>query len=119
MRFASIIWNGRRGLAVDAGGAKFVGRYSEDPRYPGDLHNLIRSGPAGLAAGYDQLLSGDAIAMSSVLRLPPITNSEKIICVGLNYLDHTRESGSVPPDYPTLFRRLPASLVAHRAPIVC
>jgi hypothetical protein len=35
MRFASLIWNGRRGLAVDAGGAKFVGRYSEDPHYPG------------------------------------------------------------------------------------
>jgi len=34
MRFASFIWNGRRGLAVDAGGAKFVGRYLDDPRYP-------------------------------------------------------------------------------------
>jgi|ERR1700704_2366504 hypothetical protein len=66
MRFASLIWNGRRGLAVDAGGAKFVGRYSEDPHYPGDLHN------AGLVAGYNQLLSGDAIDMSSVLRLPPV-----------------------------------------------
>ena len=72
MRFASFIWNGRRGLAVDAGGANFVGRYSDDPRYPGDLHNLIQSGPAGLVAGYNQLLSGDAIDMSSVLRLPPV-----------------------------------------------
>lgn len=118
MRFTSFIWNGRRGLAVDAGGAKFVGRYSDDPRYPGDLHNLIHSGPAGLAAGYNQLLSGDAIDMSSVLRLPPIPNPEKIICVGLNYLDHTTESGFVQPDYPTLFTRVNSSLVGDGAPIV-
>src|SRR5216683_2867884 len=118
MRFASFIWNGRRGLAVDAGGAKFVGRYSDDPRYPGDLHNLIRSGPAGLAAGYKQLVSGDAIDMSSVLRLPPIPNPEKIICVGLNYLDHTSESGFVQPDYPTLFTRVNSSLVGDGAPII-
>jgi len=118
MRFASFIWNGRRGLAVDAGGAKFVGRYSDDPRHPGDLHNLIQSGPAGLAAGYNQLLSGDAIDMPTVLRLPPIPNPEKIICVGLNYLDHTSESGFVQPDYPTLFTRVNSSLVGDGAPIV-
>src|SRR5712675_818029 len=118
MRFASFIWNGRRGLAVDAGGAKFVGRYLDDPRYPGDLHNLIQSGPAGLAAGYNQLLAGDAVDMSSVLRLPPIPNPEKIICVGLNYLDHTSESGFVQPDYPTLFTRVNSSLVGDGAPIV-
>src|SRR5437588_12091190 len=99
MRFASIIWNGRRGLAVDAGGAKFVGRYSEDPRYPGDLHNLIRLGPAGLAAGYDQLLSGDAIDMSYVLSLPPIPNPVKIICVGMTYHDQTSEIGCVTTIY--------------------
>jgi acylpyruvate hydrolase len=118
MRFASSIWNGRRGLAVDAGGAQFVGRYLEDPHYPGDLHSLIESGTAGLVAGYKQLLSGDAIGMSSVHRLPPIPNPEKIICVGLNYLDHTSESGFVQPDYPTLFTRVNSSLVGDGAPIV-
>ena len=118
MRFASFIRNGRRGLAVDAGGTQFVGRYSEDHHYPGDLHNLIESGPAGLVAGYKQLLSGDPIDMSSVLRLPPIPNPEKIICVGLNYLDHTSESGFVQPDYPTLFTRVNSSLVGDGAPIV-
>jgi len=53
-----------------------------------------------------------------VLRLPPIPNPEKIICVGLNYLDHTSESGFVQPDYPTLFTRVNSSLVGDGAPIV-
>jgi acylpyruvate hydrolase len=118
MRFASFNWNGRRGLAVDAGEAQFVGRYSGDHHYPGDLHNLIESGRAGLVTGYEQLLSGDPIDMSSVLRLPPIPTPEKIICVGLNYLDHTSESGFVQPDYPTLFTRVNSSLVGDGAPIV-
>jgi acylpyruvate hydrolase len=64
------------------------------------------------------LLSGDAIGMSSVHRLPPIPNPEKIICVGLNYLDHTNESGFVQPDYPTLFTRVNSSLVGDGAPII-
>jgi len=118
MRFASFIRNGRRGLAVDAGGAEFVGRYSDEYDYPGDLRNLIESGPAGLVAGYERLLSGRLIDMSSVVRLPPIPNPEKIICVGLNYLDHTSESGFVQPDYPTLFTRLNSSLVGDGSPIV-
>jgi acylpyruvate hydrolase len=118
MRFASFIWNGRRGLAVGAGRAEFVGRYSDEHDYPGDLHSLIESGPAGLVAGYERLLSGRPIDMSSVVRLPPIPNPEKIICVGLNYLDHTSESGFVQPDYPTLFTRLNSSLVGDGSPIV-
>jgi 2-keto-4-pentenoate hydratase/2-oxohepta-3-ene-1,7-dioic acid hydratase in catechol pathway len=64
------------------------------------------------------LLSGDAIDMSSVLHLPPIPNPEKIICAGLNYLDHTSESGFVQPDYPTLFTRVNSSLVGDGAPII-
>ncbi len=56
--------------------------------------------------------------MSSVLGLPPIPNPEKIICVGLNYLDHTAESGFVQPDYPTLFTRVNSSLVGDGAPII-
>src|SRR6266852_135379 len=118
MRFASFIRNGRRGLAVGAGGAEFVGRYSDERDYPGDLHSLIESGPAGLVAGYERLLSGRPIDMSSVVRLPPIPNPEKIICVELNYLDHTSESGFVQPDYPTLFTRVNSSLVGDGAPII-
>lgn len=50
--------------------------------------------------------------------LPPLTRSGKVICVGLNYADHTQESKYEQPDYPTLFLRVNSSLVAHNAPIV-
>lgn len=50
--------------------------------------------------------------------LPPLTRSGKVICVGLNYSDHTKESNYEQPSYPTLFLRVNTSLVAHNEPIV-
>ncbi len=34
---------------------------------------------------------------------PPITRPGKLICIGLNYKDHARESGMDPPDEPVVF----------------
>lgn len=55
---------------------------------------------------------------SKIELLPPILNAGKIICVGLNYADHTEESGYKQPDHPTLFARFNSSLIAAGDPIV-
>src|SRR5439155_11008316 len=44
--------------------------------------------------------------------LPPVTDPEKIICIGLNYLSHAQESGAEPPETPTLFAKYRNALVA-------
>ena len=43
--------------------------------------------------------------------LPPITNPNKIICVGLNYRKHANETGNRIPNFPILFPRWPESHV--------
>jgi len=43
---------------------------------------------------------------------------EKIICVGHNYRDHTREVGAELPEYPLLFGKFPTTLVGDGDPIV-
>lgn len=50
--------------------------------------------------------------------LPPVRAGEKILCVGLNYLDHIAESPYKQPNYPTYFLRVQSSLVGHERPIV-
>jgi 2-keto-4-pentenoate hydratase/2-oxohepta-3-ene-1,7-dioic acid hydratase in catechol pathway len=45
-------------------------------------------------------------------------NPTKILCVGLNYDDHRRETGRLESKYPTIFTRYADSLVAHGADIV-
>ncbi|APG86670.1 5-oxopent-3-ene-1,2,5-tricarboxylate decarboxylase (plasmid) [Sinorhizobium americanum CCGM7] len=51
--------------------------------------------------------------------LPPIANAAKIICVGLNYLDHRIETKRPETAFPTLFIRWPDTQVGHRQPLVC
>ena len=49
---------------------------------------------------------------------PPIPNPSRIICVGINYLEHIHEMRREKPDYPTLFTRFPDTLVGHGEAIV-
>jgi len=58
-----------------------------------------------------------ALDPGSVTFLPPVVSPPKIICVGLNYADHTKESSLEQPDYPTLFLRAASSLIGHDVPI--
>lgn len=50
--------------------------------------------------------------------LCPIARPPKIICVGLNYADHAKESPYDRPNYPVLFLRVATSLVPHGEPLV-
>ena len=50
--------------------------------------------------------------------LPVIPNPEKILCVGINYVPHIKETGREPPKHPWLFVRFPNSLVGHQEPLV-
>lgn len=62
--------------------------------------------------------SGTTYSASEVTLLPPLTRPGKIVCVGLNYADHTKESPYDQPSYPTLFPRFNTSLIAHDAPMI-
>jgi len=42
---------------------------------------------------------------------PPLTGVGKIICVGLNYVDHAREAGAAAPAEPILFMKAPDTVV--------
>lgn len=115
MKFAAFEREGRPGLAVETAGA-FRGLCEGDADWPGDLLSLIRSD--GLAAAAVALRRGPVVDLDVVRVLPPVTAPEKIVCVGLNYRDHSAESGFAQPDFPTLFGRFNSSLIGHGAPII-
>ena len=46
-----------------------------------------------------------------------VTKPEKIICVGLNYVDHAKESNMDIPTYPVLFSKFNNALAAHNQTI--
>ena len=41
----------------------------------------------------------------------PITRPSKIICIGLNYRDHAKETGATPPSEPILFFKSTTAIV--------
>jgi 2-keto-4-pentenoate hydratase/2-oxohepta-3-ene-1,7-dioic acid hydratase in catechol pathway len=48
-------------------------------------------------------VEGDGVPLGEVALLPPVGDPDKIICIGMNYEKHARESGSEPPKTPTFF----------------
>lgn len=118
MKYLRFTKNGHMGLAAAAEEEEFFGRFLSDiPEY-GDLSDALLAGDEAVASLSEFLLQGESIVIEDVDHLPPIIAPSKIVCIGLNYRDHTNETGSVQPDYPTIFSRFASSLVGHRQPIV-
>lgn len=56
---------------------------------------------------------------SSELRIgPPIARIGKIVCIGLNYHDHARETGAALPGEPILFMKAPDTVVGPHDPVL-
>ena len=117
MRFVSYLANGAVGLGLNVDGA-WHGMTALDAGFPGDLLLLIRSGGSALSDAAAKLKKAATIDLSKVTLLPPVSNPEKIVCIGLNYQDHSAESGFKQPDFPTIFGRFNSSLIAHGAPML-
>ncbi|SSW64434.1 fumarylacetoacetate hydrolase family protein [Achromobacter agilis] len=59
------------------------------------------------------------VSLEDVQLLPVIPDPGKILCVGLNYEDHRRETNREPTGEPTLFLRVATSQVGHGLAIRC
>ncbi len=88
-----------------------------DPSLPCSLRQLIALGPAAMEQAARAVLQGRPLTQVVKL-LAPIPDPQKVICVGLNYADHARESGQAPPPEPVLFSKFPTAILAPDAPIV-
>jgi len=82
--------------------------------YP-DLKALIAGDVHQIVASARQKARRQPLA--KVQLLPPITNPGKIICVGLNYESHRKETGRPEVSFPTLFTRFANTQIGHEQPI--
>ncbi|WP_055714632.1 fumarylacetoacetate hydrolase family protein [Streptomyces torulosus] len=77
-----------------------------------DLSALLAAVPLQRVAG----LAGDALA--DAVPVLPLPAPGKVICCGLNYADHIRETGRELPTYPTLFPKYADTLTGPEADLV-
>ncbi|MNF65237.1 Ureidoglycolate lyase [compost metagenome] len=109
MRYVYFNHQGRAVLGVrTAEGVKVLGEET--------LESLLERG-VNLAT-YGANAQGPVVEIGEQDYLPLMRKPGKIICVGLNYADHTKESPYAQPDYPTLFPRFNSSLTAHNKPLI-
>jgi 2-keto-4-pentenoate hydratase/2-oxohepta-3-ene-1,7-dioic acid hydratase in catechol pathway len=88
-------------------------------RLEGASHRDLR---AAIAAGLDGLrsLAGSAPdhLLEAVEVLPVIANPDKILCIGINYMAHIKETGNPTPEHPWIFVRFSNSQVGHGQPMI-
>jgi 2-keto-4-pentenoate hydratase/2-oxohepta-3-ene-1,7-dioic acid hydratase in catechol pathway len=93
-----------------------------------DLGPLLGSSVADLKSAIEQnlfarihellLTHQPNLNFAELTLLPVIPNPDKIVCVGLNYHDHVKETGRDLTEKPAIFLRLNDSQVAHGQNIV-
>jgi len=118
VRFATFHSARGAGLAAALRGGEFRGMMEAEADFPGRLDQLICAGGSALDLAYRRLARGIPVDPDAVTWQPPLPAPGKIICIGLNYVDHSLESGFTPPSYPTVFARFSSSLIGDGAPIL-
>jgi 2-keto-4-pentenoate hydratase/2-oxohepta-3-ene-1,7-dioic acid hydratase in catechol pathway len=71
-----------------------------------------------LAYGTQGIATGTPRPLAEVKLLAPVPRPGKIICVGLNYRDHAKETGKAVPTEPVLFSKFATSVVGPGADVV-
>lgn len=121
MRFVTFAKPGQAAVGV-RDGQQVVDLSEAAPHLPQRLEALLALGEEGLQAvrkAVQQAPASARLDAASISHLPPVLAPSKIICVGLNYVDHAAESPyKKVPDYPVFFARFASSLVPHGRPLI-
>jgi 2-keto-4-pentenoate hydratase/2-oxohepta-3-ene-1,7-dioic acid hydratase in catechol pathway len=83
-----------------------------------DVVGFLRDGDKAKAAAAGLKPDASAPALDAVKLHAPIPQSDKFICIGLNYRDHAIESGMAIPELPTVFTKYPNAVCGHGDDIV-
>src|SRR5437870_4959048 len=106
LRLASFETNGkvRAGVERDGGYVEFASL-----GLPASMRDFLALGPDGLAQlRQNSARPGISVHAAGAVKLhAPMPDPRKIICLGLNYKDHAKESGAAIPAEPILFSKYP------------
>uniref|UniRef100_A0A8C8RZT4 Fumarylacetoacetase-like C-terminal domain-containing protein n=1 Tax=Pelusios castaneus TaxID=367368 RepID=A0A8C8RZT4_9SAUR len=90
-----------------------------DPSLPSSMREFLEGGEAALAVARKAQKSGrHVLPRSEVTLLAPITNPQKVICVGLNYADRCQELNMKVPKEPVIFSKFTSTIIGPYDEIV-
>ncbi|XP_001608058.2 fumarylacetoacetate hydrolase domain-containing protein 2A [Nasonia vitripennis] len=81
-------------------------------RIPNTLKKFLEGGEEFLKKAKRIVAEGrSVIPEKDVTFLPPITQMDKLACVGLNYSGHCKEQNLEPPSTPVIFSKFPSNII--------
>jgi 2-keto-4-pentenoate hydratase/2-oxohepta-3-ene-1,7-dioic acid hydratase in catechol pathway len=118
MKFVSFESNNGSRLGVVEGDT-VIDLQAVDAKAPGDLGDALRLGDGDLKPLADlakKAPAGARIPLAGLKYALPVTRPGKIICLGLNYLEHVKEGPNRDniPKYASIFFRVLTSMVPHQ-----
>lgn len=116
MKLASFSVQGRTTYGV-VDGDQLIDLESVKPTFGTDLKHAIAANRLGELTPA-VLAPLPRVPVADVTFLPVIANPGKVLCIGINYATHVRETGRDMPTYPMIFTRFADSQVAHLQPII-
>jgi 2-keto-4-pentenoate hydratase/2-oxohepta-3-ene-1,7-dioic acid hydratase in catechol pathway len=99
----------RRAAAIVADRA--IDLNATDPGLPASLRELLAGGQEILARAKAATARPDAVALPAYRLKAPISDPQKVICIGLNYRDHAAETGAKVPSEPVVFNKFPTAVI--------
>jgi len=90
------------------------------PGCPPTMKGFLEGGEEIKAAAAAVVASADAVRfpLDAVTLKAPIYDAGKVICVGMNYVDHCTEQGQPIPKEPILFTKFASCIIAPGEPIL-
>jgi 2-keto-4-pentenoate hydratase/2-oxohepta-3-ene-1,7-dioic acid hydratase in catechol pathway len=104
-------------------GDSVIDLQAADPKVPTNLGDILAAHNGDLKALADAAKRAPASARRPLKGLKyglPVARPGKILCLGLNYLEHVKEGSQRDniPKFPTIFMRCLTSMVPHEQPII-
>ncbi|XP_025094981.1 fumarylacetoacetate hydrolase domain-containing protein 2-like [Pomacea canaliculata] len=113
MRFVQFEWSGRKGVGVEVeDGGDVVDVTEADPSVPHNMRDFIDGGHRNLLAAQNAVNSGHFVLKREKVKIiAPITNPEKLLCIGMNYIDHCKEQDCPIPEEPVVFSKFNSAII--------
>ncbi|KAG7480772.1 hypothetical protein MATL_G00059840 [Megalops atlanticus] len=82
-----------------------------DSSLPHTMKEFLETGERGMDCAHRALSSGQCVVpLPEVRLLPPVTDPEKVVCVGMNYRDHCLEQNAPIPEEPIIFSKFASAI---------
>lgn len=118
MRLVQFVHNEEQRVGVEQGNGDIID-LNVDPTFPKDMVNFLKGGDTLLKKAKEIVTAAKSVhPKDSIKLISPITNPEKVLCIGMNYVDHCEEQNQPVPKEPVVFNKFASCIVGPTDDII-